>query len=82
MITFAATVLFGKFSTDVLTTLITSEFRILAHTDLMCRDTECELCYYFSNFCKNSIIPCKITFGYRWQSTYCEVFDTYLIVSK
>ena len=43
MITFAATALFGKLSTDVLTALITSEFRIVACTDLMCRDTEYEI---------------------------------------
>ena len=34
MITFAATALFGKLSTDVVTALITSEFRIVACTDL------------------------------------------------
>ena len=63
MITFVATVLFGKFSTDVLTTL---EFTIVACTDLMCRDTEYELSItIFSIFCKNWLVPCKLTIGYR-----------------
>ena len=66
MITFVATVLFGKFSTDVLTTLIILEFRIVACTDLMCRDTEYELSItIFSIFCKNWLVPCKVTIGYR-----------------
>ena len=60
MITFVATVLFGKFSADVL------EFQIVACTDLMCRDTEYELSItIFSIFCKNWLVPCKLTIGYR-----------------
>ena len=43
MITFVATVLFGKFSKDVFTALIPSEFGILVYKDLASRDTKYEL---------------------------------------
>ena len=50
MITFVATVLTGKFSGDVLTALIPSEFGILVYKDLISSDTKYELlgiCWFF-----------------------------------
>ena len=61
MITFVATVLLGKFSKDVLTALIPSDFGILVYKALQSRDTKCELSGILSVvliFCKRSLVSC------------------------
>ena len=62
MITFAATVLLGKFSKDVLTALIPTELGVLVYKDLKSRD----LSGIFSNllfFVKSHLyLVCKMVF--------------------
>ena len=60
VITFVATFLLGKFSKDLLTTLIPLELEILVNKDLTFRNTKYELSGVFSVFffifCKKSLV--------------------------
>ena len=60
VITFVATFLLGKFSKNVLTTLIPLELEILVNKDLTFRNTKYELSGVFSVFffifCKKSLV--------------------------